>query len=145
MSVQRLKGQCLCGAVKFDATPKQMNMGVCHCSMCRRWSGGAWMAVEAEEVVYENDSHLGVYNSSDWGQRLFCKSCGSTLSWRAKDGSSAVVSAQSFDDPSRFAFSGQIFIDEKPDNYAFANETECLTGEEVVAMFMAGQEAQSHD
>nr|WP_276295235.1 GFA family protein [Notoacmeibacter marinus] len=120
-------------------------MGVCHCGMCRRWSGGVWMAVDAESVEYDSEDSIGVYDSSPWGQRLFCKSCGTTLSWRAKDGSVSVVSAQAFDDPSRFTFTGQIFIDDKPDNYAFANETKCQTGEQFMAMVMAGQEAQSHD
>ncbi|OXS99284.1 aldehyde-activating protein [Notoacmeibacter marinus] len=145
MSAEPLKGQCLCGAVEFQATPKNMEMGVCHCGMCRRWSGGVWMAVDAESVEYDSEDSIGVYDSSPWGQRLFCKSCGTTLSWRAKDGSVSVVSAQAFDDPSRFTFTGQIFIDDKPDNYAFANETKCQTGEQFMAMVMAGQEAQSHD
>ena len=33
----------------------------------------------------------------------------------------------------------QIFIDEKPDFYSFANETTTLTGEEVFAQFNDSQ------
>ena len=35
----------------------------------------------------------------------------------------------------------QIFIDEKPDWYDFANETETMTGPEVIAMFSEGDGA----
>ena len=64
-------GQCLCGAVKFTASPKKNEMGVCHCGMCRRWTGGTFMAVSCgAEVKVEDDSQLGVYTSSDWGGAL---------------------------------------------------------------------------
>jgi hypothetical protein len=32
-----LNGHCLCGGVRFQATPAKPKMGVRHCSMCRRW------------------------------------------------------------------------------------------------------------
>ena len=34
-------GKCLCGAVGFEAQGVQTEIHVCHCSMCRRWNGGA--------------------------------------------------------------------------------------------------------
>ncbi len=133
-----LKGQCLCGAVQFTATPKADEMGVCHCSMCRRWAGGAFMAVSCgTSVKIEGDSHLGVYASSEWGERCFCKSCGSTLFWRMRDGSNVAVSAQAFEDPGAFAFTTEIFIDEKPANYEFANPTTRHTGAEMRAQLEA--------
>ncbi|MEJ8574658.1 GFA family protein [Microbaculum marinum] len=128
-------GRCLCGAVRFEATPKHDEMGVCHCSKCRRWSGGAFMAVECGNSVRVNDdSQLGVYVSSDWGERVFCKTCGTTLFWRMQDGSEYAVSAQAFDDPAQFRFVSEIFVDEQPPNYAFANETRKMTGPEFIAM-----------
>ena len=42
-----MKGTCLCGAVEVvagDAT----QIGLCHCSMCRRWTGGPFFAVEPQ-------------------------------------------------------------------------------------------------
>jgi len=41
------------------------------------------------------------------------------------------------DDQSRMRFTRQIFIDEKPDYYDFANPTEMQTGEQVFAAFKA--------
>ena len=94
------------------------------------------MAVDcAKSLKVEDAGALGVFTSSDWGERCFCSKCGSTLFWRMRDGSSAHVCAQAFDDPSVFTFAEEIFIDDKPDNYAFANDTRKLTGAEVMALF----------
>ncbi len=127
-------GQCLCGAVRFRATLGAREMGACHCSMCRRWSGGVFLAVEAEAVCLEDSKYLGVYSSSGWGERCFCKQCGSTLMWRSKDGAHHAVSVQAFDDPSTFALASQIFVDEKPTSYSFAEATKNMTGPEFMAM-----------
>ena len=136
----RMAGGCLCGAVRFTAVPTKLEMDVCHCSKCRRWSGGVFMAVPGGDTVkFESDAALGVFGSSDYGERLFCRTCGSTLAWRMKDGSSTAVSMQAFDDSSGFVFAEEIFIDEKPPQYAFANETRKLTGEEVFAQFAKAQ------
>ena len=131
-----LNGRCLCGAVKFQATPQGAEMTVCHCVMCRRWSGGTFTAIDCTGALkIEDASALGVYRSSEWGERCFCKQCGSSLFWRMQDGSHISVAAQAFDDPAQFAFTTEIFIDEKPANYAFANQTKKLTGAEVFEAF----------
>ncbi len=130
-----LKGQCLCGAVAFEATPAKVEMDACHCSMCRRWSAGPAMTVSCSKLTIRDETALGVYASSEWAERCFCKSCGSVLFWRMRDGSLTAVSAHTFDDPSQFPFEVEIFVDEKPSNYAFANPTRKMTGAEVVAAF----------
>lgn len=131
-----LAGHCLCGAVRFRAVPVHREMDICHCGMCRRWSGGVFMGVMCtEKVEVENEAALGIYKSSDFAERCFCKECGSALFWRMRDGSLTSVSAQAFDDAEAFALTMQIYVDEQPRNYAFANETKRLTGAEVAAMF----------
>ncbi len=40
-----------------------------------------------------------------------------------------------FDDDKNFMFSHQVFIDEKPSYYGFANETNDMTGAEIFAKF----------
>ncbi|MGX1496734.1 hypothetical protein ACSSV1_001770 [Labrenzia sp. MBR-25] len=135
---ERLSGGCLCGEVRFAATPVDGEMGVCHCAMCRRWTGGTYMAVSCgpmDSLEIEGKDALGVYKSSDYGERVFCSKCGSSLMWRMADGSHVSVSAQAFDDPAAFKFTSEIFVDEQPANYAFANETRRMTGPEVIAYF----------
>lgn len=135
-----LSGGCLCGAVRFAAVPEKLEMDVCHCGMCRKWSGGTFMAVPCTGVTVDDDAALSVYPSSDWGERVFCRTCGSSLFWRLRGGEGHVaVSMQSFDDLSPFAFTEEIFIDEKPALYAFAGERLRKTGAQVVAEFAAKQ------
>ncbi|MAC08157.1 MAG: aldehyde-activating protein [SAR116 cluster bacterium] len=141
--VERLSGGCLCGKVRFSAAPAARDMGVCHCSMCRRWSGGAFMAVDCGDTVeFAEGAEPGVYVSSDYGERVFCAQCGSSLMWRMRDGSHASVSAQAFDAPEVFALTTEIFVDEQPSGYAFANSTRKMTGAEVFALYAPNQEPQ---
>ena len=133
-------GQCLCGAVKFRATPKTADVGVCHCSMCRRISAGPFFAIDCgDALVFENEDKLGVYNSSEWAERGFCKDCGSTILWRLKDRSINIVAVDLFDDLEGLRLDHEVYIDEKPDYYRFAEKTTQLTGAQVMEMF-AGQD-----
>ncbi len=139
-AVSPRSGGCLCGAVRYTATVDQPHMDVCHCDMCRRWSGGAFMAVSARDMEIADDTSLGVYTSSEWAERGFCAKCGTSLFWRMTEGGDFLaVSFQSLDDTSGFSFETEIYIDEKPDLYSFAGERTRKTGAEVVAEFGGGQ------
>jgi len=48
------------------------------------------------------------------------------------------VSVQSFDQPGDFALTSQIFIDEKPESYNFREQTQDMTGAQVMAAFAPG-------
>lgn len=125
------KGSCLCGAVTLTTASMNKSLGVCHCGMCRKWSGGPYLAVDCGlDVQIEGEEFVEVYNSSDWAERGFCKKCGSNLFYRLKEISQYVVSAGIFGDQP-LHFDHQVFIDEKPDYYSFANETKNMTGAEV--------------
>lgn len=139
-SASRKSGGCLCGAVRYTALVAEPHMDVCHCGMCRRWSGGTFMAVSAQELKIEDDTQLGVYKSSDWAERLFCKSCGTSLFWRMTQGGDFLAASfQSLDDTAGFSFTSEIFIDEKPDLYSFAGARARKTGAQVIAEFGGGQ------
>jgi len=134
MTDARLSGRCLCGAVTFTAIPKP-DMHACHCEYCRRWSGGVFLSIECSDIEVASPEAVGVFDSSEWAERRFCKTCGSSLFWALKDGSGTAVSVQAFDDPSTFVFADEIFIESKPSNYAFAGDRPRRTGEEVMAQF----------
>jgi len=134
-------GQCLCSAVRFDATIADAAMGACHCAMCRRWSGGVFLSVACTYIVMADPDALGIYASSEWGERGFCKNCGSSLLWRSKDGAHLAVSIQAFADPGAFPFVTQIFIEEKPASYHFSEATRDMTGAQVFAAFAPGQDS----
>jgi hypothetical protein len=131
-----MQGGCLCGAVRFTASLKDREVGACHCSMCRRWTGGPFMVIDCGDTVkVENESNLGVYRSSEWAERCFCKKCGSVLFYRLVQNGNCYASAEAFDDRAGYALTSQVFIDEKPSYYDFANKTHNMTGAEVFAAF----------
>ena len=137
-SNDRLTGGCLCGAVRFTATVPAREIGVCHCGMCRRWTAGPFLAVECKGAVeFEDDASLGIYRSSEWAERGFCVKCGTPLFYRLAGKEFYAVSVEALDDRADFAFESQIFIDEKPPYYDFANATKKMTGAEVFAAFGA--------
>ena len=139
-----LTGGCLCGAVRFAATPHTHDFAVCHCSMCRRWGAGPYFAVTCVGGFKIDDaSSLGIYRSSAWAERGFCKQCGTSLFYRLTGKDHYEVSAESFDDRADFAFTTQIFMDEKPAYYDFANATKNMTSAEVFAQFAPSQTNES--
>lgn len=88
-----------------------------------------------DSVRFESEADLGIYRSSDWGERGFCRKCGTSLFWRTHSKEHYNVPVSAFDDPGPVKLANEIFIDEKPDFYTFANDTHKMTGAEVFAMF----------
>ena len=88
-----------------------------------------------ETLKIDDATNLGVYRSSEWAERAFCKQCGTPLFYRLVNQNLHFVSAEAFDDRNGYAFKSQIFIDEKPPYYDFANKTATMTGAEVFAAF----------
>lgn len=129
-------GHCLCGAVRITAKSISTSVGACHCGMCRRWGGGAFLAVDCgTDVTIEGEDAITVFDSSQWAERGFCSRCGSHLFYRLKGNQQYIVPVGLFDDDERFELKSQVFIDEKPRYYAFANETSDMTGAEIFAKY----------
>ncbi|MZR61998.1 GFA family protein [Alcanivorax sp. DP30] len=132
-----VNGHCLCGKVCLTATPKSQHLGACHCDMCRRWGGGPLLVVDCENVEVSGDDSVGIYASSDWAERGFCKQCGTHLFYRLKEGGLYAVPVGVLDGDSHWQLAEQVFIDSKPGYYSFAEKTRNLTGEELFAQFGA--------
>jgi len=130
------RGACLCGAVRVEAKAKSNSVGVCHCTMCRKWGGGPLFAVECESAVsFEGAANIAVFDSSEWAERGFCKQRGTHLFYRLKQEGHYAIPTGLFDDGGPWRFSEQIFIDQKPSFYSFSEHTRNLTGEEVFAQY----------
>lgn len=133
-----MQGQCLCGAVKVNAASVDTGVGACHCSMCRQWGGGPFLAVDAgSEVELSGNEHIGVFNSSEWAERGFCKECGTHLFYRLKQNQQHIMPIGLFGETEQLVLDHQVFIDEKPEYYCFSQNTKDITGAEVFAMFGA--------
>ncbi len=76
-------GACLCGAVRFTATLPSLGCVHCHCTMCQRNHGAAfvtWFAVPPAALKLDSGAEdLVRYASSTDGSRSFCRRCGSSL------------------------------------------------------------------
>lgn len=134
-------GSCLCGAVRFTLQDKPEAAGACHCGMCRKFSGGVLIAVEVapEAIRFEGGDNIRHYTSSDWAERGFCGTCGSSLYYRVTaDGPHQgryYLCLGALDDPSGIPLEEEIFIDRKPDGYRFDGDTRKLTEAEMMAQF----------
>ncbi|MEX6507527.1 GFA family protein [Jiella sp. M17.18] len=141
MAIRTLQAKCLCGGVRIDADFEDVAVNACHCDTCRRWTSGPFLSLHgAENVVLAGTDLLTVYKSSQWGERGFCKACGSALFWRSHDEAIYAISAAAVDNLGDVEMTREIFIDSKPDWYAFANDTEKMTGAEFFAMVAPTQE-----
>lgn len=135
-------GKCLCGDVRFEAQDVPETFGVCHCEMCRRWTGSALLEVSIPEqsVVWHGKEHIATRQTSEWAERGWCRNCGTGLFYRvtmAGEWSGSVdIPLGIFDDPNGLVMSHEIYIDFKPDSFAYAGEgRKQLTRQQCVEKF----------
>jgi len=104
--------------------------------MCKKWTGGPLLAVDCvTEVSFSGEEYIKVYSSSDWAERGFCGQCASHLFYRLKENNQHIMPVGLFEKLDDIEFDHQVFIDDKPKYYDFANKTKNITGEEVFAKF----------
>lgn len=132
----QVSGSCLCGRTGLSTTNLSKNVGACHCNTCRKWGGGPLMAVDCgTEVSLKGEEQIGVFNSSEWAERGFCTQCGAHLFFRMKTNNQYFVPVGLFQESEGFVFDHQVFIEEQPDYYCFANETKDMTGAELFSQY----------
>jgi hypothetical protein len=133
MTQQRSIASCLCGAVKLE-TVVGTSVGACHCDICRKWGGGAMLALNGgDSVRFEGGDNISVYPTTAWAERGFCAKCGTHLFIRVNQTGRYIIPAGLFDLDESLQFDHQIFIDKKPSYYRFGNVTREMTGAEVFA------------
>ncbi len=134
-------GQCLCGAVKYEGLGERGRVHLCHCPDCVRWIGGPFMGLLfADGVTVADPAAVNWYQSSDWGERGSCRTCGTALFWRLRGNhQTTIVTAGSLDrNDALEPIEEHIFIDKKPPWYEFADDAPRLTAAEFMAR-MQGQ------
>lgn len=150
MMTQSQTGGCLCGAIRYTVKKPQTHIDVCHCSMCRKFSGGIGLGMEApmDGVLWEGEDNIGLYQSSEWAERGFCKTCGSSLFYRMppsefhKKGMLSLC-AGTLDDLNGLPLETEIYIENKPDSYAFAGDLKQMTEHDVIAAVSAPSQGES--
>ena len=94
------------------------------------------MGVDCQgSLAFSGEENIATFDSSEWAERGFCAKCGTHLFYRLKQNNQYIVPVGLFSAEGQVQFDHQIFIDEKPAYYSFANQTKNMTGEEVFAQF----------
>ena len=95
-----ISGSCHCGAVKFEVDGLFLAMTYCHCTTCKKLSGGVGTAngrVHSDAVnILEGEELLRTYQPEEGTAKTFCSVCGSNLfggGWPESDAASVRLSA----------------------------------------------------
>ena len=136
-----MRGGCICGAVRFEAEPRSREAHACHCQTCRRWSGSAFVGVSVlpEDVRFESTGNIRTSPSSEWAERAWCDRCGTTLYYHLTADSFGPKTYEMalglFDEPDGFPLTSELYIDRRPNGFAFAGDHARRTKAEVEASF----------
>ena len=117
-----MKGSCLCGAVRFEATAEPAGYAACHCSQCRKQSGHVWSSAHVADAALRIEGKVRWYQSSEKARRGFCPICGSFLFWKHADDVHTSFSLGSVDGPTGVKLQKHIFTADKGDYYDIADD-----------------------
>jgi hypothetical protein len=94
--MDRHKGGCLCGKVRFVALRRPYRVGICHCLDCRKHHGALFHA----SAIFPEDAVTVAGETRGYAGRHFCPNCGSSVFSRSDD--EIEVHLGSLDKPSQF-------------------------------------------
>ena len=108
-------GGCQCGAVRFAFYAEPIRVGVCHCKMCQRATGGPFAALAdvPHEMFAWTRGQPAAFQSSSRAIRDFCGNCGTPLSYRAVGGKNMEILLGTFDRPERLTPTYAVGIESK--------------------------------
>ena len=95
-----LEGSCHCGAVRFEVTEDFSAVRICHCTTCKKLSGGAGTTngrARTDTIrVVAGEELIRTYQPDEGSSKSFCSQCGSNLfggGWPESESSSVRISA----------------------------------------------------
>jgi hypothetical protein len=98
--VDTLLGSCLCGGVRFEVTERFERVSHCHCTSCKRISGGTGTVsgrVRSGAIrLLAGEELLRSYQPMEGSAKTFCSVCGSNLfggGWPSSERASVRLSA----------------------------------------------------
>jgi hypothetical protein len=81
--VSAIRGSCLCGAVAFEVDDPPDTLSFCHCTSCKKLSGGAGtvnLGVPPSSIrILEGEELLQRFALPDGSAKTFCRMCGANL------------------------------------------------------------------
>ncbi|WP_412553361.1 GFA family protein [Shimia sp. MIT1388] len=117
-----LKGSCLCGDITFQTDGAPQGASMCHCSQCRKQSGGIWSSAYVAETDLTISGDVLWYEASQSAKRGSCPRCGSYLFWKAHDEDIISFALGAVDGPTGLELTKHIFVRNKGDYYTIADD-----------------------
>ena len=76
-----ITGGCLCGAVRYESSEPPIRTTICHCRMCQKSTGSAFMVAVGflRTTLRFTKGEPKLYRSSPIKDKGFCANCGSLL------------------------------------------------------------------
>lgn len=130
-----LHGRCMCGAVTIRAAGGKPILRACHCDMCRRWSSSMFMSVPTDPESIEVDGPVRIFRSSEWAERAFCGTCGSSLWYMTFEDRVRQLAAGLFEDAAGGTLKLEFFADRKPHGYTLSGDHRRLSKAECLDLF----------
>ena len=116
-----LSGSCLCGDISFEVQGTPLGASMCHCSQCRKQSGGVWSSAFVPEDDLKISGDVTWFESSDTAKRGLCPRCGSFLFWKAHDEDTISFALGAIDGDTGLTLEKHIFVADKGDYYDIAD------------------------
>jgi hypothetical protein len=111
----KLRGSCLCGGVRFEVTEPLETVAHCHCTNCKKLSGGTGTVngrVRSAAIdILEGKELVRTFQPVEGTAKTFCSSCGSNLfggGW--PESPNASVRLSTLDDPFDRAPEAHLFV-----------------------------------
>ena len=109
----RLTGGCQCGAVRYALASMPGGGSICHCRMCQKAGGGAFLAsvtLPAADLTWTR-GQPATFQSSSVAARDFCAACGTPLTFRFTPSERISVGVGTLDEPNAVAPEEQIGLE----------------------------------
>lgn len=116
-----LKGSCLCGDITFSTEAAPQGPSMCHCSQCRKQSGGIWSSAYVKDTDLSINGAVRWFSISQTAKRGSCPRCGSFLFWKAHDEDTTSFALGAVDGPTGLTLQKHIFVADKGDYYDIAD------------------------
>ena len=122
-------GGCLCGAIRFEVRGSMRGIVNCHCSKCRRMHGhvAAYTSVRREDLILTRQEGLqwfrSVTDETPNVHRGFCRVCGASLFWDARDVKKTIaVAAGSLDTTDGLETIGHVWVSQAAGYYEITDD-----------------------
>ena len=117
-----ITGSCLCGDIHFETAAQPKGASMCHCSQCRKQSGGIWSSAYVADADLKITGPVSWYEASPQAKRGSCARCGSFLFWKAHDEGTTSFALGAVDGPTGLKIEKHIFVRDQGDYYQIADD-----------------------